>query len=230
MSSEDTMRLIGVAASAGRLLAEATVYPWHPQFAAARSLASAHGPVERITATFCYPPLPAGNFRYHPEWGGGLLWDLGPYAASAGRVVFGSAPVAVTAVAKMGPAVDSGFSMLMEYDGGRTAAGHFSGESAYVNRLELIGPALAITLERAFTSAVDQPCRISGQAGGQPVSLDVPPCDAFAAFFADVFDAIACGDVARFTDAMATDALTLARLRAAAGRTAPATPPAHARG
>jgi predicted dehydrogenase len=229
LSAAESRRLLDVAARAGRLLAEATVYPWHPQFAEALALASAHGPVERMTATFCYPPLPADNFRHRPEWGGGLLWDLGPYAVSAGRVVFGGAPISMSAAATMGAAVDTAVSTFMLYEGGRTAIGHFSMNSPYINRLELFGPALALTIERAFTTAVDQPCRLSGQAGGRQVSVDVPACDAFAAFLTDVMSAIASGDHARFTDALAMDAETLDRLRAAAGRTAPATPPAHAR-
>ena len=185
--------------------------------------------VERLTATFCYPPLPSDNFRYRAEWGGGLLWDLGPYAASVGRVVFGGTPIAVAGSDNAARPVETAFSSLISYDGGRAALGQFNMDSPYINRLELFGPRLAITIERAFTTAADQPCRVSGQAGGQPVSLDVPASDAFALFFADVLAAIERGDYGRFTDAMKADADTLDRLRAAAGRTAPAIPRAHAR-
>jgi predicted dehydrogenase len=231
IDAADTRRLVDLAARGGRLFAEATVYPWHPQFAAAAALVVEHGPVERITATFCYPPLPAGNFRHRPEYGGGLLWDLGPYAVSAGRVIFdGAAPDAIAAASTMGEAVDTGLSTLMIYDGGRAAIGHFSMRSQYVNRLELFGPRMAVAIERAFTTAADQPCLLSGEAGATRIAIEVPAADAFAEFLRDVFAAIDAGDHARFTDAMLADAAALERLRAAAGRTDPATPAAPARG
>ena len=62
-----------------RGLAEATVFLFHPQAAALRALVDpAEAPVIRATATFSFPPLPPGDFRYREACGGGSLYDLGP--------------------------------------------------------------------------------------------------------------------------------------------------------
>ena len=226
LSAGETAALIDQAAAQRLLLAEATVWMWHPQIAAAARLVEAHGPVERITAAFTYPPLPAGNFRHVAAHGGGALWDLGPYAVTPGRVFLGDeAPSHIDAHAGAGDP-ETSFSVLMRYPSGGTLAGHFSVNAPYVNRLELQGPRLALTIERAFTTPPDLVMRVTGEAGGERVAIDTPPGDAFAAFLADVAANADGGDHERFARLLIKDAEAMARLRRAARRTAPATPAA----
>lgn len=217
LAEADTARLVERAAAARRLIAEATVWPWHPQVAAARDLIAAHGPVEQIAAAFSYPPLPEGNFRHIAAHGGGALWDLGPYAVTPGRVFLGSAPDAIHAHAS-GSDVDTRFSALMRHPGGATLTGHFNVRAAYANRLELLGPRLLLTLERVFTTPADLETRITGQADGAPLAIDVAAGDAFEAFLADAIGAAGSGDAERFAQAMLADARAMARLRHAASR------------
>lgn len=211
----DVGEAIALAARRRRLVAEATVYAWHPQFAAVRELVAANGPVTRLSATFSFPPLPATNFRLTPEWGGGAIWDLGPYAVTPGRLFFGEAPDSLAVFAEQ-PAhspVETAFSVLARYPGGRQMVGHYGTTTAYVNRLEVLGPQLSITMDRAFTTTPLNGCRVWGTASLRPVELDIPPADTFALFLTDVFDAIAADDLDRFAAAMATDAQLLDQLR-----------------
>lgn len=215
LTEKDVRRLVETARQRQRLVAEATVFPWHPQFAEVHRLIAAHGPVTRLTSTFTFPPLPAGNFRYDPRAGGGALFDLGPYAVTPGRLFFDAAPddMAAHAFRRNGDEVETAFSVLFRYPGGRVAAGHFGMPGTYVNRLELAGPRMTLRLERAFTTPADGATQIAGEAGGAPVDLEIPSADAFALFLDEVFASAASGAHEKFANLMLADAAAMARLR-----------------
>jgi predicted dehydrogenase len=217
-SVAEATSLVELAARQGRLVAEATVYPWHPQFDRVRSLVEEWGPVERAMAVFSIPPLEPDNFRYRADAAGGILWDLGPYAVSPGRLFFDAALESVSACSttRPGDEVETSFGALLRYTDGRTLVGQFSMTAAYLNRLDLFGPRYRITIERAFTSAVDLPCRVTTEAAGERATIDVPPADAFARFLEDVMSSAAAGRHDAFARALLVDAEALARLRAAA--------------
>ncbi|MGE0040898.1 MAG: Gfo/Idh/MocA family protein [Vicinamibacterales bacterium] len=220
LGEADTGALVDLAARRGRFVAEATTYPWHPQFAELARLAREAAPVTRLVATFSFPPLAATDVRHVAAWGGGALWDLGPYAVTPGRLLFGAPPatVHVEAVTRPGDEVETSFSIVMRYPGDRLLVGHFGSTTAYVNRLEAIGPRLAVRVERAFTTAPNQPCRLTGEHLGQPLALEVPAADAFGEFLRDAIAASTDTDRYRaFAEWMLADAAALARLRRAAG-------------
>jgi predicted dehydrogenase len=216
----DVESLAALASRQGRSIAEATVYPWHRQIDALRELARAHGPVTRITATFSFPSLPVDDVRWRAEWGGGAMWDLGPYAVTPGRLFFDAEPMAVTAQA-VTPAdreVDTSFSLLMTYPGDRMLVGHFGMGTAYVNRLQLLGPQLELTLDRAFTTSPTDGTRIVGHAANAVVDMAVPPADAFAGFLRAAID----GERRSwFADTMVADARAIESLRTAARQAPP---------
>jgi len=220
LEQADAHALVDLSHRQQRLVAEATVYPWHPQFDVARELIAAHGPLTRLTATFVFPRLPEHNFRHRAQAGGGTLYDLGAYALTPGRVFFDAAPTTIdaTAVQIAGDEVETAFSVLLTYPGQRTLIGHFGSPGSYTNRLELSGPRFALTMDRAFTSTADQSTRIVGVAGNQPIAIDVPAADAMARFLDDVITSAGTGRHERFATAMLADAAALARLRAAARR------------
>jgi len=215
LSLADVRALVDRAGTQARLIAEATTWPWHPQVEALAARTDEAGPVTRIVATFSFPPLPADDVRHRAAWGGGALWDLGPYAVTAGRRIFGDIPdeCVVRTATRPGDEVETAFSALLRYSGDRVLVGHFGSTTVYVNRLEVYGPRLALRLERAFTTAPDQPCRLVGEQAGQPVDVEVPAADAFERFLADVMAAAGHGRHARFADLMLQDAEALARLR-----------------
>ena len=212
-------RAAELAAQKNLVLAEATVWADHPRLAALRrAFADAGSTPTRIAAVFSFPPLPPGNFRHRPELGGGALYDLGPYAVSPGRVLFGQAPEAVTCrVLARGPAVETAFACLLTYPGGKSVAGTFGFDTGYANRLEVLGPGLATSMDRAFTPPPGAALALSLNAPSGARSEKIPPADAFAAFFARAFAAMRTGEgrdaLAR---ALAEDALVLEGVRKSA--------------
>ncbi len=221
ISLADVERLVAVSRRRGRLLAEATVFGYHPQFAAARRVFEEAGESpSRLLAVFSFPPLPPENFRHRVAAGGGTLWDLGPYAVCPGRIIFGTPPREVVARCQTRPnaEVESAFDVIATYREGRSLVGHFGTTTAYVNRLEMLGSNTAVTLEPAFTTPRDQPCQLRVRCGDQRSVVDVPAADSFANFLTDVFVAAKHGEAAArpFAEAMLADARALDLLRAAA--------------
>jgi predicted dehydrogenase len=166
------------------------------------------------------PPLDADNFRYCRELGGGSLWDQGPYAVSVGRVFFGSAPDIVDChVLSTGGAdnVETAFSTLLTYPGGRTVAGHYGFDTAYRNHLDVLGPELVVEADRVFTipPAAENEVRITNTDGTRVASA--PAGNPFRTFFERVFRAIDTRDWRSFATDLLMDARAMQRLRDAAG-------------
>jgi len=211
--------MLELAAGRNLCLAEATVFGYHPQITALKELFAEEpeGTPTRVTAWLSFPPFQGPNFRYRAELGGGALWDVGPYAAAAGRVLFGEQPSSVSCEVLARSQIDTAFSLLATFSGGRSLVGHFGFDTAYCNRLHTLSASLSAELDRAFTTVpdADNRIRVTRQSGG--TELEVPRADAFGEFLRQVLGAINAGEWTRFADDLCTDARTLDQIRRAAG-------------
>ena len=168
---EAAQEAVQLARKQKRGLAEATVFLFHPQAAALRALVDpAEAPVIRATATFSFPPLPPGDFRYREACGGGSLYDLGPYAAGTNRLLFGFAPAGVHCAVlsrdrSTGDQVDTSFSVLLTHARGGSLAGHFGFVTAYQNRLSVVTRSRTIDADRLFTTPPDLACTLRVREG-----------------------------------------------------------------
>jgi predicted dehydrogenase len=205
---------VTLAAKKNLTLAEATVWADHPRIKALLAAFAAAGSAPaRASAVFSFPPLAPGNFRHIAALGGGALADLGAYAASPGRVLFGCQPDAVVCqILSRGPEVDTAFVCQMTYPGGRSFTGTFGFDTGYANRLDVLGPNLAASLDRVFTpppgAALELACNTPT---GCTVEI-IPPADAFARFFARALASMAHGHDPALAAALIADARVRARL------------------
>ena len=219
-TAEAAVRLAG---EQDRGLAETTVFLFHPQAAALRAFVDpAESAVTRATATFSFPPLPPGDFRYRAECGGGSLYDLGPYAAAANRLLFGAPPDSVhcTVLSRdtsRGGGVDTSFSVLLTHARGGSLSGHFGFVTAYQNRLSVVTRSGTIDADRVFTTPPDLACTLCVRERYDDRAVPVAPGDAFALFLKAFVDAMGRRDFGPFERALLEDAALLARLRHAAG-------------
>ncbi len=209
LSLETARAVCDSAARRKLLLAEATVFSWHAQFAPLASFFDEFGPLTHVSAQFIIPPLPAENFRNFAKAGGGCLADMGPYAAAIGRLLGGGAPLELHAVAA--PAdpkldVDIGFSFVARYASGLQYAGQFSFESEYQNRLTVVGNRGSIAVERIFSPPPDQDLVWHVRRNNQAGEEKRPASDGFALFLAAVLNAIASGRHDRFAQDLLADA------------------------
>lgn len=209
MSLEASARAVEDARRARRLLAEATVFGYHPQFATLAGFLKDTGPVTHVAAQFIIPPLPIGNFRNHAELGGGCLLDMGPYAASIMRLLGGGAPTKLTALAGSRhpqTGIDMGFSVQARLANGGIFSGHFSFEGEYQNRLLIVGRSGSVIMERVFSPPPDYRMEWRQRVRNQESVATFEPADTFALFLDAACRAATTGDHERFARDLVDDA------------------------
>lgn len=216
----DTTMLVALARKKRRLLAEATVFTFHPQFESLNHLLSQHDSGARqAVALFSFPALPKSDFRNRREFGGGALWDLGPYAVGADNVVFGEPPESVYAVAvsRAGDGLLTRFSVLFSHGDKGSLVGHFGFGTEYQNTLSVAAPGLSVSLRRAFTTTTSDAAVIDVQERNVTRTIEVPAADSFEVFLRAVLRAIDRGHVGEFLGAVSRDAQLLDHVRHALG-------------
>jgi dTDP-3,4-didehydro-2,6-dideoxy-alpha-D-glucose 3-reductase len=197
MTLEGSQRAMHEARRCKRLLAEATVFAYHPHFVALNEFLGENGPLTHVDAQFIIPPLPIANFRNHAELGGGCLLDMGPYAAGVMRTLGGGPPEHLAALAggrHPETGVDMGFSAQARLANGAIFSGHFSFESEYQNRLLVVARSGSVIIERVFSPPADfrMEWRRRVRNVESVVTFDV--ADTFALFLEAVGLAVASGD------------------------------------
>jgi NDP-hexose-3-ketoreductase len=209
MTLESSERAVRQAERSSRLIAEATVFGYHPQFEQLAVFLTENGPLTHVAAQFIIPPLPIGNFRNHPELGGGCLLDMGPYASAAMRLLGGGPPTAIAALAGGRHAetgVDMGFSVQARLANGGIFSGHFSFEGEYQNRLLIVARSGSVIIERVFSPPADHRMEWRRRVSNQESVATFEPADTFALFLDAACRAAASGDHERFTRDLLDDA------------------------
>ncbi|MGW7514186.1 Gfo/Idh/MocA family protein [Streptomyces sp. NPDC054796] len=205
--------LVSLARSSSLVIAEATCYTFHPLFAAVESvLADLDAEVTQALAMFT-PPVPATDWRYDRARGGGALPDTGPYAVSLGRVLWGTEPERIDAVVgdRTADGLETSYSMLACYPGGRTVVGQFGFTTRYQNTVRLMGKGITIEIERPFSALPEATVDLRIQAGNQRYVHTVEPADSMRLFLSEVLAAAEKG-AQGFAVPLLSDARALARL------------------
>jgi xylose dehydrogenase (NAD/NADP) len=209
----------GVADRAGKLLAEAFMYRFHPQTAEIRRLIvdGIIGHVRHLRATLSFPmQSPLSGALVSSELQGGALMDVGCYCVSAFRLLAGEPTYTDGYAVSEGLAVDSRFLGALAAEDGTT--GQFDAGITLRRRdaLEIVGDKGAIF--------VPDPWHCRGApfevvVDNRHTLVRVEQLDAYRAEFETVSRAIRNGGAIEFgrNDAVA-QARTLAALHASAQR------------
>jgi len=217
---EETGKLVNLAKKNNLCLAEATVYAYHPQVDKIQDFfLSLNTQPKRLSATFSFPFLAEDNFRYKKSLGGGVLYDLGPYAVSCGRLFFRQEPEVIhgSINSRQGQDdVETSFNMLAKYSNGRSMVGHFGFGTEYRNSINVLGSEGCVDLERIFTIPADMENELKVIAKNERRSIKVPQADCFGLFLGKVLESIEKKDYKEFSDNLISDASVLNRLRQAA--------------
>jgi xylose dehydrogenase (NAD/NADP) len=157
MNAPEVRAMIQAAETHGVLLMEGFMYKFHPQIAKTLDLVreGAVGPLRSIHSSFTFHfERDGADYRWFPGHGGGALYDVGCYAISVARLVFGAEPSAVAAAARIDTAtgVDMTTAVLLEFPGGRFALCDASFESHFQSRLLAVGLKATLRLDRAFSA------------------------------------------------------------------------------
>jgi len=108
-NAPEAQRMADAAAGAGRILAEAFHYRYHPLVLRMKEIVAGGelGELRHIEAHFCAPLWRRSDIRYRYDLGGGATMDLGCYCINLIRFLAGAEPEAAAARARLAsPQVD----------------------------------------------------------------------------------------------------------------------------
>jgi predicted dehydrogenase len=171
----------------GKLVAEAFMVRFHPQWRRAREIAhsGAIGTPRAIQTFFSYSLTDADNIRNKPPGGGGL-YDIGCYAILTARYVFAAEPTRVVAALDVDAAfgTDRLASALIEFPGGRHLTFTCATQLSAHQRVTVVGATGRIEIAIPFNAPPDRPARITIDSGADLVGggarvEEFPPCDQY---------------------------------------------------
>ena len=168
LDANEARALIAARDRAGKLVVEAFMVRYHPQWRRARELATsgAIGTASAIQTFFSYRLLDPENVRNKPPGGGGL-YDIGCYAILTARYIFGAEPLRGVATLDRDPnfRTDRLVSAILEFPDGRHLTFSAATQLAAHQRVTIVGEAGRIEVEIPFNAPPDRPTRIRIDSG-----------------------------------------------------------------
>jgi predicted dehydrogenase len=163
LDAEEARALMEARARSGRIVAEAFMVRFHPQWRRARELVAAGslGAVRAIQTFFSYRLLDPENVRNRPPGGGGL-YDIGCYAIVTARYIFGAEPTRVVATLDRDPnfQTDRLVSAIVEFPGGRHLTFSAGTQLSGHQRVTIVGEQGRIEIAIPFNAPADRPTTI----------------------------------------------------------------------
>lgn len=175
------------------VLAEAFMYLHHPQTKTAREWVrdGRLGEIRLLRGVFNFTIQPEHGIRLIPEYGGGVLWDIGVYPMSFALHLVGSIPTKVSASQQLGESwVDENFAGLFTYPNGELALISCSFRSPFHTEFEIIGSSGRIHMNRPFVGSAEERAMRFHPEDGDPQRVDFPEQDLYQGEIEDMHDAI----------------------------------------
>jgi predicted dehydrogenase len=189
MDAAEAERLLDARRRTGRVVAEAFMVRFHPQWRRVREIAVSGGigDLRGIQTQFCYNNPDPANVRNKADIGGGGLYDIGCYAVLTARHVFGAEPVRVACAIDRDPAfgTDRLASGIVEFPGARQLVFTVGTQTAPVQRVAILGSKGRIEIPVPFNPLPTAETRIAIDdardlyGGGSNVET-FGPCDPYA--------------------------------------------------
>ena len=144
IKSEEVKILIEEAAKNNVKIMEGFMYAFHPQFDRIMNTIKSNilGDISYAHSMFSFPIKPARFYRIDRsmENGGGVLWDIGPYAIHTIRQCFKENPLRVKAIAKLNEhGADIATSGLIDFGNSKRATFDISFECTRRSEFEAFG-------------------------------------------------------------------------------------------
>jgi predicted dehydrogenase len=161
---------------------EAFMYRLHPQWRRAVTIVRDGGVGEPLAVQtwFSYFNEDPSNVRNQPNIGGGALMDIGCYAISLARLVFGAEPRRVLGRCDIDPrfSTDRMASALLDF-GRATSTFMCATQLAPYQRVNIAGTEGRVEIEIPFNAPPDRPCRIWHARGEQIEEITFEICDQY---------------------------------------------------
>jgi predicted dehydrogenase len=187
LNAAEAKQLIGARDRAGKLVAEAFMVRYHPQWRRTREIVRSGeiGEAKAIQTFFTYYLLDPTNIRNIPPGGGGI-YDIGCYAIISGRYLFGAEPIRVAATLDRDPKMgtDRLASALIEFPGARHLLFTCSTQLSPIQRVTVVGDKGRVEIAIPFNAPPDRPTKITYDSGadlfgGGARVEEFPVCDQY---------------------------------------------------
>ena len=182
MSAQEAEEMAAVSQRTGRLLMEAFMYRFHPQWRLVGDLIADGriGTVRAVRSSFHYPPNQKTNVRYVPEYGGGGLLDVGCYCVDSARLIFGADPVSAHGRLEIDPdtGVDILAAGLLEFPIGY-AVFTTGIEQDLDQQVHVTGTTGNLSIPRAFNPWTDRPSHVVLRRPNGDETFEVPVTNQF---------------------------------------------------
>lgn len=163
LSAVEAEELARVQRETGKLVAEAFMIRYHPQWELVSKLIESGriGEVRAVQIAFSYSNSDLGNIRNQKDVGGGALYDIGGYAINVARLVFGAEPQSVAGVCQVDARSGCDFltSAILDFGVGQATFVVGTQHVPY-QRVHIFGSAGHIEVEIPFNAPHDRPCRV----------------------------------------------------------------------
>ena len=184
LSSAEGRQLVEAGRRHPRLkLMEAFMYRHNHQWRKAKELVDSGriGTLRTVQTFFSYSNEDPTNIRHDPAMGGGALMDIGCYAISLSRWLFGSEPRRVSGLVEYDPRfhVDRLASAILDFGVG-SATFTCSTQVEPFQQVQIVGTEGRIELsEVPFNAPNDRPCVVLLQRGEAIERIELETCDQY---------------------------------------------------
>lgn len=164
LTAPEAEQLIKVRERTGKLVAEAFMVRFHPQWLRAREIVESGrvGEVKAIQTFFSYFNADPENVRNMATIGGGGLYDIGCYAVATARFIYASEPERVIGSFEKDPAfgTDRLCGALAVFPEGRQLSFICSTQLVPYQRVQICGTQGRIEIEIPFNAPSQASCRL----------------------------------------------------------------------
>lgn len=186
MDAAQTRQAAAAAESAGRLVMEAFMYRFHPQWVRAKQIVDSGeiGRVSGVEAIFSYANKDPANIRNRPEHGGGALYDIGCYAVSCARWIIGAEPRRVMSLVDTDPdfGTDRLSSGILDFGTARSTFTVATQSAAY-QQVTILGQKGSIRMNLPFNPYPDVAMKVEVRTGLGERIVTCGPEDQYASMF-----------------------------------------------
>lgn len=165
LNADETVQAAAYCRQRNVPLMEAFMYRFHPQWVQAKAAVSSGeiGEILSVHCHFSYNNKDGNNIRNIAAYGGGALYDIGCYAVSSARFLFGAEPVRVLCSLVQDPAfkTDVYTSGILDFGNGKTAAFTVSTQMFPFQRVSAVGSEGSLIVELPFNMPAENSARLT---------------------------------------------------------------------
>ncbi|MEZ5392248.1 MAG: Gfo/Idh/MocA family oxidoreductase [Bryobacterales bacterium] len=163
LTADEAQTLLAVRDRTGKLIQEAFMVRFHPQWLRTREIvrSGAIGELRAIQGLFSYFNDDPNNIRNMADIGGGGVYDIGCYPIVGSRFLFEAEPTRVVSLVERDPVMktDRLASAILDFPGGQ-ASFTCSTQLVPYQRMQILGTKGRIEIQIPFNAPPDKPCRI----------------------------------------------------------------------